>query len=528
MEGDNKKDKRLRLGELLIQEGLINEKQVHEALKVQYQTHGRLGSILVDLGYIDSDKLLEFLSKQFGIKTVNLGSSGINPSLLRNISVKKLRDYKVLPMSISGRNMTLAMVNPKDVVAINDLEFLLGFSIQPVLVLQSQMEEALKMLEEKDGTFDTSSQCMIVDKSKGLAECERLIDLKHLLKIMVKENASDLLLSAGSPPCIKKDNQLKRLSNFCLTPDQTRQYANEIMTEQQRREFEQSKELDLAFTFPDICRFRINIYMQRNSVSIAMRNIVDNPPNVEALGLGSWIEEFALKQQGLILITGPVGHGKTTTMAALVDIVNSKRKCNIITIEDPIEYLHKHKSSNVNQREVGVDTDSFQQGLRHIFREAPDVIVIGEIRDAASCAIALQAADTGHLVMSTLHSSSSTSTIDRIVDLFPPNQQSQIRLQFADNFLLVLNQRLVTPKNGAGRILAYEKLINSHRIRNLIRESKTHQIRTMIMQHSANDFVSIDHSLATLAISGKISRETGQHYCDNLAFYNDLVNKTAV
>ena len=528
MEGENKKDKRPKLGELLIQEGLINEQQVREALKVQYQTHGRLGSILVDLGYIDSEKLLEFLSKQFGIKTANLDSSGINPSLLRNIPINKLRDYKVLPMSVSGRNMTLAMVNPKDVVAINDLEFLLGFSIQPVLVLQSQMETALKMLEDKDGTLDTSSQCVIFDKSKGLVECERVIDLKHLLKIMVKEHASDLLLSAGSPPCIKKDNQLQRLSNFCLTPDQTRQYANEIMTELQQKEFEKSKELDIAFTFPDISRFRINIYMQRNSVSIAMRNIVENPPNVESLGVGSWIEEFALRQQGLILITGPVGHGKTTTMAALVDIINTKRKCNIITIEDPIEYLHKHKSSNVNQREVGVDTDSFQTGLRHIFREAPDVIVIGEIRDPESCSIALQAAETGHLVMSTIHSSSATTTIERIIDIFPPHQQSQIRLQLADNFLLILNQRLVPPKTGEGRILAYEKLVNSHRIRNLMRESKTHQIRSLITQQTADDFVSIDHSLSNLFKAGKISRETGQHYCDNVAFFNDLTSRKTV
>ena len=265
--------------------------------------------------------------------------------------------------------------------------------------------------------------------------------------------------------------------------------------------------------------------MQRNSVSIAMRTIVENPPKVDSLGIGSWIGEFALKPQGLILITGPVGHGKTTTMAALVDIINTNRECNIITIEDPIEYLHKHKASNVNQREVGVDTASFHQGMIHIFREAPDVIVIGEIRDADSCATALQAADTGHLVISTLHSSSTTSTIDRILDLFYPHQQAQIRLQFADNFLLVLNQRLVPAKSGEGRILAYEKLLNSHRIKSMIRESKTHQIRTLIMQHSADDFVSIDHSLARLAISGKITREAGQHYCDNLPFYNDLVAK---
>jgi twitching motility protein PilT len=525
MEPDIRKDKKSKLGEMLMEAGLINEKQIREALRVQGQSKGRMGSILVELGYIDSAKMLDFLGRQFGVKTSTLDASVINPSLLQNISLNKLRDYKVLPMSVSGKNMTLAMINPKDIVAVNDLEFLLGFSIQPVLVLQSQMEKALKLLEAKSGTIDPSSQSLTAEQSKESIEYEKTVDLRDLLKIMVRENASDLLLSAGSPPCIKKDNRLKRLSNSCLTPEQTRQYADEMITEKQKRDFELNNELDFALTFPDICRFRINIYMQRNSVSIAMRNIIEDPPSVESLGVGSWIEEFALRQQGLILITGPVGHGKTTTMAALIDIINTRRKCNIITIEDPIEYLHKHKSSNVNQREVGVDTDSFHSGLRHIFREAPDVIVIGEIRDPESCAIALQAAETGHLVMSTVHSSTATTALERIIDIFPPHQQSQIRLQLADNFLLILNQRLVPPRIGEGRVLAYEKLVNSHRIRNLMRESKTHQIRSLIMQQTADDFVSIDHSLANLVKAGKISRETGQHYCDNVAFFNDLASR---
>ncbi|HTZ17255.1 MAG TPA: PilT/PilU family type 4a pilus ATPase [Dissulfurispiraceae bacterium] len=522
------REKRLKIGEMLLQAGLINEKQIQEALRVQGQTKGRLASILIELGYIDNAKILELLGKQFGVKTADLDTAAIDPSLLKNIPINKLRGYKVFPISASGKSMTLAMVNPKDVVAINDLEFLMGFSIQPVLVLQSQMDKTIRMIESGHGTPGGSSQQAQASLQQKAVECERAVDLKHLLKIMVKEKASDLLLSAGSPPCIKKDNQLKRLSKFRLTPEQTRQFADEMITEKQKRDFDLNNELDFALTFPDICRFRINIYMQRKSVSIAMRNIVEDPPSVESLGIGSWIEEFALKQQGLILITGPVGHGKTTTMAALIDIINSKRKCNIITIEDPIEYLHKHKSSNVNQREVGVDTDSFQAGLKHIFREAPDVIVIGEIRDPESCAIALQAAETGHLVMSTIHSSTATTTIERIIDIFPQHQQAQIRLQLADNFLLILNQRLVPPKIGEGRVLAYEKLNNSHRIRNLMRENKTHQIRSLIMQQTADDFVSIDHSLARLCIAGKISRETGQHYCDNLPFFNDLVSKKAV
>ncbi len=526
METGIRRDKRPRIGEILIRQGLVNSQQINEAVKVQCQTKGRIGSILVELGHVDSKRLLDCLGNQYGIRTADLSKSRIDYSTLKIIPPNKLKEHKILPLEFNGSNLALGMVNPNDIKVINDLEFLLGCSVQPVLVLDSQMEKALAIIENRRSTLN-SPRYVCLEKKEKNESGSRAIDLTQLLKILVKEKASDLLLVAGSPACLKKDNQLMRLSNFCLTPAQTRQYAIEMMSELQRKEFEQNRELDFAFTFPDAGRFRINIYMQRNSVSIAMRHIIEDPPSLESLGLGSWIEEFALQQQGLILITGPVGHGKTTTMAALIDVINTQRKCNIITIEDPIEYLHKHKSSNVNQREVGIDTASFQQGLKHIYREAPDVIVIGEMRDPESCAIAIQAAETGHLVLSTLHSSTSTATIERIIDMFPSHQQNQIRLQLADNFLLILNQRLVPRKNGEGRVLACEKLVNSFRTRNLIRESKTHQIRSL-MQQSADDFVSIDHSLAKLCSAGKISIETGRHYSDNLAFFNDMTCRKPV
>ncbi|NMC74528.1 MAG: PilT/PilU family type 4a pilus ATPase [Geobacteraceae bacterium] len=382
-----------------------------------------------------------------------------------------------------------------------------------------QIKAALQFIDDNGGRLSQPLRGIDIE---GRATNRHLIseqtELKQLFRMLVDTNSSDLLLSAGVPPCLKKNREVRRISTTFLTPQDTLRYARELMNETQRDEFERMKEIDFAHTLPDIGRFRINVYLQRNSISIAVRHINETIPGIGELGLPSWVEGYALKTQGLILITGPTGHGKTTTLAALLDCINRKRHCNIITIEDPIEYLHKHKSSNVNQREVGLDTDSFHEGLRHIFRQAPDVIVIGEMRDPESFAIAIQAAETGHLVLSTMHSNTATSAVERIIDVFPPHQQQQIRVQLAESFLLILNQRLVPEKKGGGAVLACEKLIGSVRSRNLIREGKTHQIRSMLQQ-SAEDYESIDIALARLFREGKISLETGLKYCDNAVHF---------
>jgi twitching motility protein PilT len=417
------------------------------------------------------------------------------------------------------------MVNPNNPAVNSDLEFILGRPIQPVVVPSFQMNAILKRIDDKGGNLDKPLKGIeLVEKVKRLEPAGIGINLKRLFINLVEENASDLILSAGAPPCIKKNTELLRLPGPQLKPQQLNAFALELMSENHREEFKKFKELDFACSFFDIGRFRINIYRQRNSISITARHIIEIIPSLQELRLPLWLEDFALKAQGLIMITGPAGQGKTTTLAALVDIINTKRKCNIITIEDPIEYLHKHKLSNVNQREVGIDTSSFHEGLKHIFRQAPDVIVIGEMRDPESFSIALQAADTGHLILSTLHANNATSAIDRIIDVCPPAQQQQVRVQLAENFLLILNQRLVPLKDGKGKILAYEKLVSTYRVKNMIREGKTHHIRSMLQQ-STDDFVSIDHSLANLCIEGKITQETGLKYCDNTTYFNDLVSK---
>jgi twitching motility protein PilT len=353
-------------------------------------------------------------------------------------------------------------------------------------------------------------------------EATDLTDVRVLLRHLRESEATDLQLTAGVPPSLKMGAELRRLNMPPLTPESMMSYAQTLMNDEQSSSFQATHNADFAFTDLDYGRFRANIYRQRNSVSITLRGIPEKIPSLAELGLPDDLADFALKPQGLILITGPAGHGKSTTLASLVDIINTRRKGNIITLEDPIEYLHKHKNSNVNQREIGIDTASFHDGLNHIFRQDPDVIVIGEMRDPESFRIALQAAETGHLVLSTLHSRNATSTIERVVDMFPAEQQAQIRSQLADFFLLVLSQRLVMKKDRSGQVLATERLINSYKIRNLIREGKTHQIRSQ-MQLPGEEYSSIDVSLARLTLDGLITPEEGAKHADNVSFYQETI-----
>lgn len=508
-----------KLGEILVGCRLISEGELDKALKIQTQTGGHLGSVLLELEYLKVEELQELLGMQFGLPTANLYKMEIEPAVINLLPFEKMKQYEALPIAANNKSIFLAMVCPNNYNAIKEIEFFIGKSVQPIVMPSIQIKAALKFIEDKGGSLNQPLRGMEMEVSVSKRQpASDQTELKQLFRMLVDRKASDLLLSAGVPPCLKKDNEVVRISNTFLTPQDTLSYARELMSESQREEFERMKELDFAHTYPDIGRFRINIYMQRNSLSIAVRHINETIPGTAELGLPQWVEEYALRTQGLILITGPTGHGKTTTLAAILDVINRKRHCNIITIEDPIEYLHKHKSSNVNQREVGLDTGSFHEGLRHIFRQAPDVIVIGEMRDPESFAIAIQAAETGHLVLSTMHSNTATSAVERIIDVFPPQQQQQIRVQLAESFIMILNQRLVPKKNKTGVVLACEKLIGSVRSRNLIREGKTHQIRSMLQQ-SAEDYESIDIALARLFREDKISLETGIKYCENVVHF---------
>ncbi len=494
---------RRKLGEYLLEERALTHEQLDTALRKQEETGGQIGSKLVELNLIEAKTLVKALSMQLGHPVVNLLELRLDPKALKLLTIEQLNKYQALPVAFYDKQVVLAVMTPDQKPAVDELPHILGQPIKTMVVPAYQLLMAIRELANRE-----------IPEKKFKLEADsslRYPTIWELCTRLAESNASDLLLVAGTTPALKENHQLLRVATPLLTPEQMENYAFDLMTRQQKEEFQEQKDIDFALTDHRLGRFRVNIYRQRTSISIAIRHIVEDIPTLEQLNLPNWLENYALKAQGLILISGPNGHGKSTTMAAMIDIINSKSKRNIITIEDPIEYLHQHKNSNVNQREVGIDTNSFQEGLRHIYREAPDVIMIGEMRDRESIAIALEAADTGHLVISSLHANNSVMAINRIIDVFKAEQQQQIRVQLADNLLLSFHQRLLKERASENRIPAFEKLANSHRVANLIREGKDHQIRNQLV--NAEEFVSLDSNLAYLVAERKVEREVARHFC---------------
>lgn len=330
------------------------------------------------------------------------------------------------------------------------------------------------------------------------------LHLDDLLKEAVELGSSDLHLAAGSPPIVRTDGKLVRLDYEELDPRSVQRFVYDVLTGEQIRAFETTKELDFGYGIPDVGRFRVNAYRQRGCVGVALRAIPTEIPTLSELRLPPSVRDLALKQSGLILVTGPTGNGKTTTLAGMVGIINSERNVHIMTIEDPIEYLHKHKKSMVNQRELGFDTDSFHNALRAVLREDPDVILVGEMRDLETIQAALTLAETGHLVFATLHTRNAPQTIDRVVDVFPPHQQDQIKVQLSSSIEAVLAQQLL-PMIGGGRICALEILIGTSGVRNLIREGKTHQIGSLMETSAQFGMQTMDTVLVKLHRNGKVN-----------------------
>jgi twitching motility protein PilT len=301
-------------------------------------------------------------------------------------------------------------------------------------------------------------------------------NLQQLLRAMVEKGASDMHITAGSPPVLRIDGSIVPLKLPPLSKHDTKALCYEMLTEEQRAKFEQTNELDLSFPLRNVSRFRANIFVQRGAVAGAFRQIPFKILSFDELGLPPICAEIANKPRGLVLVTGPTGSGKSTTLASIIDKINTESRLHIMTIEDPIEYLHTHKTSIVNQREVGADTASFKDALKYILRQDPDVVLIGEMRNLETIEAALTIAETGHLVFATLHTNSAVSSINRIIDVFSPHQQSQVRAQLSFTLTAVMTQVLMPRASGPGRVLAMEVMVPNAAIRNLIREDKLHQI----------------------------------------------------
>jgi len=348
------------------------------------------------------------------------------------------------------------------------------------------------------------------------------MQLEPLFELVAKQNASDLLISAGAPPMLRVNGRLYRTRNDALTPEDCKKLIYTALSTEQRQKFESEKELDFSFAVGRKHRFRVNIYYQKQAVTAAFRPIPEKIPSLDKLGVPDIVETLAQRKQGLILVTGPTGHGKTTTQAAIIDLINKTRECHIITIEDPIEFVHEHKKSIVDQREVGSDTNGFNEALKYVLRQDPDVILIGEMRDLETIQAALRAAETGHLVLATLHTNDAIQTADRVIDVFPGAQQQQIRFMLSMTLLAIVSQRLIARADSDGRVLATEVLLNNTAVANLIREGKTHQVYSIMETNYKEGMTTMDRSVKGLYMEGIISYDDACAHVQNAKTIMDV------
>jgi twitching motility protein PilT len=351
------------------------------------------------------------------------------------------------------------------------------------------------------------------------------ITIDELLHMVVERSGSDLHVKADSPPLVRIYGDLFPLDHPPFSMEEAKALSYSVLSPEQIAQFEQDLELDLAYEIPGLARFRGNVLQQRGAIGCVYRVIPLKIQTMEELQLPPVCRYFSERPRGLVLVTGPAGSGKSTTQAAMIDYINVNFCHHIVTVEDPVEFLHDDKKALINQRELGRDTLTFPNALKYVLRQDPDVILIGEMRDLETIALAITAAETGHLVFGTLHTTDAVQTVDRVIDVFPMHQQQQVRMQMAVNLVGIISQTLVKRKDGKGRCAAFETLVAIPAVRNLIREAKTHQIASMIQTGSRQGMISLDHSLANLVKQGLVTREAASERAYNMAEFNSLLEE---
>ena len=372
---------------------------------------------------------------------------------------------------------------------------------------------------------DTPTAQIEVDP-RELARSAARDELDAMLTQLIKRGGSDLHLTTGAPPTIRIHGDLTYLPDYApLTGEDTAALVRSIVTPEQWLRFENELEFDLAYDVPGLSRFRVNLFQQRNAYGSVMRAIPHDIRPLDELGIPDQIERFAHLPRGLVLVTGPTGSGKTTTLASLLDLANRTRRDHIVTIEDPIEFLHEHKKCLVNQREVGVDTGGFATALKHVLRQDPDIILVGELRDLETVSTAITAAETGHLVLATLHTQSAAQTIDRVIDIFPPHQQQEIRAQLSTALQGVVTQALAKRADGTGRTVICEVMFATAAIRNLIREGKNHQIPSFMQSSGSDGMLTFDQHLAQKVHASEISYDAALELCHAAEEFKRLVGR---
>ena len=398
--------------------------------------------------------------------------------------------------------------------------------ILKIMDQQQQQQQQQQQTPPANNSKQSGQVHDIANNSPGAASAQTAeIRIEPLLDEVIKRDASDLHLQVGLPPMLRIDGALTRVENpTVLGPNEVRSLAYSVLDEKQRKMLEEDLELDFSFAYGNLARFRVNAFHEKGNIAVALRLIPTKIKTVEELGLPPVINSFTEFPRGLVLVTGPTGSGKSTTQAAMIDKINTEKALHIITIEDPIEYQHHHKKSIIVQREVHFDTLTFGAGLRSALREDPDVILIGEMRDLETISTAVTLAETGHLVLATLHTNSASQSIDRMIDVFPAHQQQQIRIQLSNVLQAIVSQRLI-PMVGTGRVAAAEILVVNSAVRNIIRDAKTHQIDAVIQTGAEEGMQTMDSTLVKLIHEGKISYEVARGFAVNLKEFERLMQR---
>ena len=520
-----------RLGEFLVERKVLSRDSLEDMLAREQAEEVPLPRLLISSGLVGEKDLVAAVANQVGMRFVDLIDTQIAPEFDGLLPTDLARSLLAVAVGAEGGDLIVAMADPSQIEAVRQCPEIAGWNAVAAVAERSELRRVVDAMYGRARTGETRPPgeshdimvaldeeprpSMLAPRMLGETTPDEL-HVDDLLERVLDLGGSDLHLSSGTHPNVRVHGELKPLTEFpVMNGSEIRRMVYAVLTQKQRERFETELELDTSHSIPGRCRFRVNVFQQRDSVGAVMRTIPFEIVPLDQLGLPDAVLGLATLPRGLVFVTGPTGSGKSTTLASLIDIINTTKPVHIMTVEDPIEFLHTHKLSVVNQREVGEDTFSFSRALKHVLRQDPDVILVGEMRDLETISTALTAAETGHLVFATLHTQDAPQSIDRVIDVFPPEQQQQVRVQLAATLQGVVTQQLVPTAQRGGRAAAAEVLIVTPAVRNLIREGKVHQIYSAMQAGGRYGMQTMDQSLAHLVTVRTITMETALERCAN-------------
>lgn len=502
-----------RIGEFLVERHVLSRDTLEHALVEEAESGTPLPALLIRGGSVSEKDLVAAVAGTAGMRFLDLAETPLHPDAAEAVPAEVAWRHVALGVIFEGPHLVVAFADPGNDAAVMDVAASSGCEVIPAVAERNELMRAIETVHGRPpGAPGANGQG--TGEAARLKEDEPGFDINTCLERILELGGSDLHLTAHQHPVVRVNGILHPMSEFpVLNGSVIRQMVYAILTQRQREKFEEELELDASHAIPGKGRFRVNVMLQRDSVGAVLRAIPYEIQPLENLGLPDTVRQFTDLPRGLVLVTGPTGSGKSTTLASLIDIINREKAVHIMTVEDPIEFLHRHKKAIVNQREVGEDTLSFSSALKHVLRQDPDVILVGEMRDLETISTALTAAETGHLVFATLHTQDAPQTIDRIIDVFPSFQQQQVRVQLASCIQGIVTQQLLPTVSGRGRAIAVEVLVATPAVRNLIREGKTHQVYSHMQAGAKYGMRTMDQSLADLVTKGQITLEIAQERC---------------